>query len=94
LTSQPEQPTSTSRIRLAPAFEAADTPASDLIEELERVVTEARRRFEAGDFLPALSSMAAIPGLHAGVVAACREGLDGDDDDEVSGADPPTGLYL
>lgn len=80
-------------LTLAPQA-AASPEVLAWLAEAKRLFTEAEDRVEAGEVLPALSSLAAVPPLHRMLVERCAELLDGDDRDEVEEAPPPSGTYL
>lgn len=62
------------------------------LHELTRITMEALERFDNGELLPAISSLAAIPPLHATLIENCimasKETSPNEDDTT------PPGLYL
>lgn len=46
-------------------------------EEAKRLFAEAEKRFEAGEILPALSSLAGVPPLHSMLTSRCIEMFEG-----------------
>ena len=65
-----------------------------LFEEIRRLVSEAATRSDAGEFLPALSSLAALPAVHGKIVDSCSARLDSEDRDSSEEPYDPVGLYL
>lgn len=69
--------------------EQLDAELSALFDEMRRLVVEAAQRAEAGEILPALSSLAAVPTIHHVLMDRCaqelHEGDDGNGDDMVHG---------
>ena len=61
-------------------------------EELLRICAEAEERYEKGELLPALSSLAAIPPLHQTLVKNCVEASK--EQPTQNHKDPLGGLYL
>ena len=61
------------------------------LEELLRICAEAEQRFECGELLPALSSLAAIPPIH-NVLVVQLETIE--DQRTQNHKDPLGGLYL
>ena len=78
---------------------APDAPANEHSEvlawlaEAKRLFAEAEDRIGAGEMLPALSSLAAVPPLHRMLVQRCSELLDEDDEDDIEDL-PSSGMYL
>ena len=78
---------------------APDAPTSEHPEvlawlaEARRLFAEAEARIGAGQVLPALSSLAAVPPLHRMLVQRCSELLDEDDEDDAEDL-PSSGMYL
>lgn len=64
------------------------------LAEAKRLFAEAEERFQTGRFLPALSSLAAVPPLHRMLVDRCSELLDAGDRDDGGEAPLPSGMYL
>lgn len=62
--------------------------------EAKRLLVEAEERLEAGDVLPALSSLAAVPPLHRMLIDRCSTLLEGGDGNEADEPEAPTGMYL
>lgn len=62
--------------------------------EATRLLVEAEERLEAGDVLPALSSLAAVPSLHRMLTERCSTLLEGGDGNAADEPDAPTGMYL
>ena len=73
------------------AVESTVLPA--WFEEFRRLVAEAEERFHAGEVMPALASLAAIPPVHRTLVEGCGDLLD-DQTSEVPVDDTCIGLYL
>lgn len=63
------------------------------LAEAKRLFAEAEDRIGAGQVLPALSSLAAVPPLHRMLVQRCSELLDEYDEDDVEDL-PSRGMYL
>jgi hypothetical protein len=63
------------------------------LAEAKRLFAEAEERLEAGNVLPALSSLAAVPPLHRMLVDRCSELLI-TERAEPTESDLPSGLYL
>lgn len=70
------------------------TPIPRWFAEFRRLVTEAEERFNAGEVLPALASLAAIPPVHRVLTEGCGELLEGEPDDVPIDDDVHPGLYL
>lgn len=87
---------SESKAHLAFAAEAPTSQHPEVLAwlaEAKRLVAEAEERFGAGQVLPALSSLAAVPPLHRMLVQRCSELLDGDEEEDVKD-EPSSGMYL
>ena len=50
---------------------APEKEIKEWLHELTRITIEALERFDNGELLPAISSLAAIPPLHATVIENC-----------------------
>lgn len=61
-------------------------------EELIRISTEAEERFNKGDVIPALSSLAAIPPLHSTLMENCVNATK--ESNEIPTQTEKPGLYL
>ncbi len=73
-----------------PRTESAALPA--WFDEFRRLVAEAEERFNAGEVLPTLASLAAIPNVHRVLIDGCGELLATAEVDAVD--DAHCGLYL
>jgi hypothetical protein len=62
--------------------------------EAKRLFVEAEERFDAGDVLPALSSLAAVPPVHRMLLERCSELLTEDDAPPVVESTATVGMYL
>jgi len=79
-----------------------DGPLAAWLEELDRLVDEAKERLDRGDVRPALASLAAVPAVHGVLIAACSELLDATEPPAEDEADrrgkeaspPHVGFYL
>lgn len=64
------------------------------LDELQRLVYEARERLDRDDVIPALASLAAMPPVHMTLVDGCRARLQEEAGSDGGPSDPVVGLYL